>query len=139
VCFRKNFFSRFFPPIFWSRYSCVYKKRVFALFPDDFFNRFLLAIYVCFRKKKFWLFFPPFFVTIFICYKKTCFRTFLRLFFSNIFGIPYSCVFGKIFSRVFFPRFFGHDIRVLIKKRISHFFQTIFSHRFLVAIFVFLE
>ena len=26
VCFWKNCFARFFPPILWSRYSCEYKK-----------------------------------------------------------------------------------------------------------------
>ena len=30
--FLEKFFHAFFPPISWSRYSCEYKKRVFALF-----------------------------------------------------------------------------------------------------------
>ena len=38
----------------------------------------------------------------------------------------YWCVSGKIVSRVLFPPFFGHDIRVNIKNVFSHFFPTIF-------------
>jgi len=40
-------FRAFFPPIFWSRYSCDYKKRFFALFSNDFFfQHFLLSLFL---------------------------------------------------------------------------------------------
>ena len=124
----EKFFPAFFPH-FLSLYSCVYKKRVFALFPDDFLHRLKFAINVCFWKKIFSRFIPPIFWSRYSCFhkKKRVFAHFPRRFFSIVFISRYTCVFGKkIFSRVF-PQFFGHDIRVFIKNVFSHFFQTIFS------------
>ena len=60
-------------------------------------------------------------------YKKLFFALFYDDFFPNIFCSHYWCVSGKIVSRVLFPPFFGHDIRVNIKNEFSHFSPTIFS------------
>ena len=124
VCFWKNCFARFFPPIFLSRYSCEYKKTCFHTFLRRFFSQnFLLALFVCFWKNCFARF-PPLFWSRYSCeYKTTCFRTFFRRYSPNIFCSHYSCVSGIIVSHVFsLSPFFGHDILVNIKNVFSHFF-----------------
>ena len=87
VCFWKIFFTGFFPPIFWPRYSCVYKKRVFALFRGDFFPS-LFACEICvFLEKIFLIFFPLIFWSRYSCvYKKRVFALFPDDFFLTIFG-----------------------------------------------------
>jgi len=131
--FLEKFFSRVFFPHFLSRYSCVYKKRVFALFPDDFFltifgypNREFFEIFL------FAFFPPPFFdhdIRVFI---KNVISHFFQTIFYTVFCSRYTCVSGKVFL-AFFPPFFGHDIRVFIKNVFSHFFETIFFHCCLLA------
>ena len=154
MCFRKKFFSRFFP-IFWSRYSCFSKKRVFALFTDDFFPSFF-GRDIRVSGKKFSRFFPPFFghdIRVFI---KNVFSHFFQTIFSNVFCSKYTCVSGKknfsrffphfwsqfscvykksvfaLFPNDFFPSFLARDIRVFLEKK----FLTFFSPHFLVTIFV---
>jgi len=148
--FLEKIFSRvFFLRIFLSRYSCVYKKRVFAFFPNDFIPSFLLAIFV-FQQKNFSRVFPPIFCHDIRVFIKNVFSHFFVTIFSNIFWLPYSCDFGKFFlaffppvlwSRYscvkktrfrtfpddFFPSFFGRDIRVSGKKFFSRFFPILWS------------
>ena len=103
-------------------------KNVFRTSFRRFFPlHFLLALYVCFWKNCFARF-PPFFGHDIRVNIKKVFSHFFTTFFFKIFCTHYSCVSGKIFSRVLFPAFFGHDFRVNIKNHISHFFRTIFSN-----------
>jgi len=90
--FLKKLFGTFLCPLFWTRYSCVYRKRFFALFSDDIF--------------------------------------------ATFFSSHYSCVSGKMVSRIFSSPFLSHDIRVNIKNAFSHFFRRFISQQFFFALFV---
>ena len=139
--FLEKLFRAFFLPIFWSRNSCEYKKTFFALFSDDFFPNILSGAIRVFLEKLFRAFYSAhFFVMIFVwILKKTFFALFSEDFFQTFFIALFVC-FWKIVSRVFFPPFLVHDIRVNIKKSFSHFFPTIFSPTFFAGtIRVFLE
>jgi len=141
---------RFFQNIFWSHYSCVSGKVVSRVFSPTFFghdirvnikneNRHLLETIFfptffartirVFLKKLFRAFFPPILCSRYSCEYKKRFFTLFWDFFSNIFPTLYSCVSGKIVSRIFSP-LFVRDIRVNIKNVLSHFLWRFFSEHF---------
>ena len=113
---KKTFFSLFsddfFPNIFCSHYSCVSGKFVSRVFSTHFWSR-----YSCEYKETFFALFSDdfiphhFLLALFLCFWKNCFA-------------------------LFFPSpFFGHGIRVNIKKLFRTFFRRFFPH-FLIALFV---
>ena len=139
MCFWKKNFSHFFPTIFWSRYSCVYKKRFFALIPDDFFSIVLARDIRVFLKKKIsGVFLPPFFVTIFVFIKKV-FSHFFRRFFSIDLCSRYACVSRKNFFSRFFSRHFWSQFSCIYKKRVFALSRRFLSIFFARDIRVFLE
>ena len=86
VCFWKNSFAHFFSPTFWSRYSCEYKKRFFALFTDDFFPKIFSSHYSCVSGKIVsCIFLSPFFGHDIRVYIKNDFSHFLQTIFSQNF------------------------------------------------------
>ena len=142
-CVSGKLVSRVFTPalFFWSRYSCEYKNRFYALFPDDLFPTFFARTIRVFLVNLFRSFPPPFFGSRYSCeYKKRLFALFPDDLFSHIFCSHYSCVSGKLVSRFFSP-LLGHYIRVNIKKRVFlHFFPNCFLQQFFArTIRVFLE
>jgi len=105
--FLEELFRAFFPPIFWSRYSCEYKKSFLPILPTIFFPTFFARTILVFLEELFRRFFPHFFVMIFVEYKKI-FR-------------PFS---GDIF-----PKISDRTIRVFLKNCFAR-----FSPLFLVTI-----
>ena len=119
-------FRAFFPPIFWTRYSCEYKKTFFRTFLRQFFPIFLLPLLVCFWKYCFARFFLPILghdIRVIIknvlshCFPTIFFLTFFArtigvileiLFraFSPPFWSRYSCKFKKYFFALFCDDFF---------------------------------
>ena len=91
-----------------ARYSCVYKKRVFALFPEDFFSIFFVRGIRGFLEKNFLGFIPPPFFGHDICVfiKKRVFALFPDDFFQSFLARDLRVFLEKKFSRVFFPHFF---------------------------------
>ena len=104
MCFWKNCFARFFPPFFWSRYSCEYKKTFFSLFPDDFSPTYFARTTRVFLEKLFRAFFPPFF--------------------GNDNRVNIKKLFSHFFPTIFSPTFFARTIRVFLEKL----FRAFFTH-----------
>jgi len=127
--FLEKLLRSFCPPIFWSRYSCEYKKMFFALFSDDFFPSFFAHTIHVFLQKLFRAFISFYFlVTIFvwifindlgIFFRRFFSQNFLHAlflwlwkncfarFFSAIFWSRYSCEYKKIFLEIFSDVFFS--------------------------------
>ena len=81
VEFLEKLFRGFFHPIFWSRYSCEYKKKFFRTFLRRFFSQhFLLALLVCYWKNCFARFFPHFMLRYSCNYKIRFFALFKTIF-----------------------------------------------------------
>jgi len=129
--FLEKIFTRFFPRFFGHDIRVFIKKTCFRTFSRRFFSIVFSSRYTCVSGKKFFSrFFPPFFchdIRVFI--KKNVFSHFLHTIFFQHFLDTLIVYFLKFFSR-FSPPFFDHVIRVFIKNVISHFYQTIFLHRF---------
>ena len=89
--FLENLFRAFSPPLFGSRYSCEYKNRCFALFPDDLFSHIFFSHYSCVSGKVVSRVFPPIFWSRYSCENK---KGFFLLFSDNFF-------------KQFFPRTIG--------------------------------
>jgi len=124
-----KFFFRVFSLPFFDHDIRVFIKNVFRTFPDDFFTWFLARDIRVFLEKIFLVFFPPIFWSLYSCvYKKNVFALFRDDFFPSLFACK-ICVFLEKFFFAFFSPIFFHNIHELIKNVISHFFQTIFSHR----------
>ena len=105
-CVSGNIVSRVFSPIFGHDIR-VNIKNLFSQFFATIFipTFFLLALLVCFWKNCF-AGFSTHFRSRYSCdYKKRFFALFSDDFFPKIFRSHYSCVSGKIVSRVFSPMF----------------------------------
>ena len=104
VCYWKNCFACFFPPIFRSRYSCEYKIQFFRTFCDDFFPFFFartIGVFVknCFARIIHRIFWSRYSYE----YKKRSFALVFDDFFSFLF-CTISLFLEKLF-RAFFPLF----------------------------------
>ena len=136
MCFWKNCFARFVPPFFGHDIRVNIKKRFSHFFPTIFFPTFC-SHYSNASGKIVSSVFSHIFSARYSCeYKKTFFALFFDDFFPIIFCSHYLCDPAKIVSRVYLILFFGHDIRVNIYKRFSHFFPAIFVPKFLLALFL---
>ena len=135
--FLKICFARF-PPFYWSRYSCEYKNRFYALFPDDLFPNIFCSHYSCVSGKLVSrVFTPPRFFGSRYSYEYK--KRFFALFSDDLFPTFFACTIREFLEKLFhafFPPFFGHDIRVNIKNVYSPFFPTIFFPHFLLALFL---
>ena len=125
-------------PFFWTRYSCVYRKRFVALFPTIFSQHFFLTLHV-FLEKLFRAFSPPIFKSRYSCeYKIRFFALFPTIYFPTFFLALFVCFWKNCFSRFFHP-FYGHDIRVNTKHVFFSFFSDDIFPFFVRTIRVFLE
>jgi len=128
----RTFSDVFFPYIFCSHYSCVSGKIVLRVSPPPFFGH---DIRVNIIKRFFALlyddFFSKFLHALFVCIWKYFFTRFVPSIFGHDFRVNIKNHFSHFFRR-FFQTFFARTIRMFLETL----FSAYFSPHFLVTIFV---